>query len=720
MLGSEIHDGNALPPEWTGNPKGTVFADDTTFHVGRWSVLLDREQGSEGSFSAVTRSMPVQLSGTHLTLRGYLRLAGVAGSAGLWLKEEANGKVVAFANMQDQALEGNRDWKEYQIDLPIHPEATRIAFGGLLSGTGKLWITELSLMVDGKPFAAEPYHNSTTDHEFDSGSRVHLDTVSNLQIDNLSRLARVWGFLKYHHPNVTAGKHQWDYELFRIMPQILRATSSAQANLVLSNWVENLGSTNLPAKSAKLEQQDLAVEPDIKWIYDQSYLGTSLSKELREIYDNRVAGQQFYVSLTPNVQNADFHEEPAYRDIRFPDSGFQLLALFRFWNIVQYWYPYRDVSREDWPRVLAEFIPKVALADNTKDYQLALIQLVARVHDTHANLWSSINLRPPIGDCKVPINIRFIGKQAVVISTEDVSPSFPINAGDIVKQIGSVEISQTLVQKLEPFYGDSNEASLLRDIAGSLTKGSCGPLSILLERNGRRNIVVTDRIGSSPKSIQRWHDLPGPTFRLLASDVAYLKLSSIHVSEIDHYIDQAKGTKGIILDLRNYPSEFVVHPLASCFIRSDTAFARFSVPDLSNPGAFRFTEPAVIKPGSKYYPGKVIILTDEMTQSQAEYTVMALRATPNSIVIGSQTAGADGNVSEVVLPGALRASISGIGVFYPDFKATQRVGIQPDITVTASETGIREGRDEALEFAIKYIRGKNTVATTKLGSSTAR
>jgi len=40
-----------------------------------------------------------------------------------------------------------------------------------------------------------------------------------------------------------------------------------------------------------------------------------------------------------------------------------------------------------------------------------------------------------------------------------------------------------------------------------------------------------------------------------------------------------------------------------------------------------------------------VILVDERTQSQAEYTTMALRTAPGAIVMGSQTAGADGNVS---------------------------------------------------------------------------
>jgi hypothetical protein len=47
--------------------------------------------------------------------------------------------------------------------------------------------------------------------------------------------------------------------------------------------------------------------------------------------------------------------------------------------------------------------------------------------------------------------------------------------------------------------------------------------------------------------------------------------------------------------------------------------------------------------------------------------------------------------------------ISGLGVFYPDKKPTQRIGILPDTEVKPTIAGIREGRDELLEEAVRQI-----------------
>ncbi len=150
--------------------------------------------------------------------------------------------------------------------------------------------------------------------------------------------------------------------------------------------------------------------------------------------------------------------------------------------------------------------------------------------------------------------------------------------------------------------------------------------------------------------------------------------------------------------------------LGSHLVERSTPFARFTTGDPANPGAFHWTPPLSLQPASPRYTGKIVILVDEVSQSQSEYTTMAFRAAPDATVVGSTTAGADGNVSPIPLPGGLRSMISGIGVFYPDKTPTQRIGIIPDIEARPTIRGIRAGRDEVLEVALRQILGAQTPA----------
>ncbi|MCX2477450.1 S41 family peptidase, partial [Pedobacter sp. MC2016-05] len=105
------------------------------------------------------------------------------------------------------------------------------------------------------------------------------------------------------------------------------------------------------------------------------------------------------------------------------------------------------------------------------------------------------------------------------------------------------------------------------------------------------------------------------------------------------------------------------------------------------------------------YSGKIVILTDENTQSMGEWFTMMLRQfNANATIIGSQTAGADGDVKRLTLPGGYHFSFTGNGIFYPDGRQTQRVGIKPDIYFKASAKDLVGVEDAHLQRAMKYIR----------------
>ena len=365
ILSFEVRGSADLPAGWWSYPPGTVAAESDIVHSGHWAVRLDRTQNPPGQFSVVTSSIPVDFAGSRVELRGFLRTENVSGFAGLWLREDGDSGVISIDNMQEQHLSGTHEWQEFTVALPLDSEARRLVFGALLAGNGIAWVDDLQLLVDDKPVAdatqREP-EPGETDHAFDQGSGIQLNALTPVQIENLATLGRVWGFLKYHDPVITAGKRRWDYDLFRIMPSVLTAPGRAASNAVLVKWIDSFPTVNACTDCLSLDSEGLKVKPDVAWIGDTETLGVPLSQRLQSIYRNRARNQQYYVSLAPIVGNPVFRHESAYAPLQFPDAGYQLLALFRMWNIVEYWAPDRDVMGEDWPGVLMEFIPRVATA----------------------------------------------------------------------------------------------------------------------------------------------------------------------------------------------------------------------------------------------------------------------------------------------------------------------------------------------------------------------
>lgn len=189
----------------------------------------------------------------------------------------------------------------------------------------------------------------------------------------------------------------------------------------------------------------------------------------------------------------------------------------------------------------------------------------------------------------------------------------------------------------------------------------------------------------------------------MGKDIGYIDLGRIIKKDIPTIKQEFINTKGIIIDIRSFPPD-IFNLLAPYFVSGTTSFAKHTKANPNNPGEFTFTSLYKIPATQNTYKGKLVVLVNEETLSNGEYTAMAFRAGKNTTIIGSQTSGFDGNVSKIVLPGGLTTYISGNGVYYPDGKETQRIGIVPDIEANPTIKGISEGRDEVLEKAIDFLR----------------
>jgi C-terminal processing protease CtpA/Prc len=71
--------------------------------------------------------------------------------------------------------------------------------------------------------------------------------------------------------------------------------------------------------------------------------------------------------------------------------------------------------------------------------------------------------------------------------------------------------------------------------------------------------------------------------------------------------------------------------------------------------------------------------------------------------VGAPTNGANGDLTCVELPGEVALYFSGQSVRHRDGRELQRAGIQPHIHVAPTLEGVRAGRDEVLERALRFL-----------------
>ncbi len=521
-------------------------------------------------------------------------------------------------------------------------------------------------------------------------------------------MCRVWGFLKYHHSKVSKGKLNWDDELVNIIPRVIKASSRQENEQILLTLCERAGKVK-PGKILP-NRSKATLLPDLKWI---DACGTNLRQQLVEVKECGNRGS-YYLSVYKLSPIPLFKKELPYNNMSYPTLEYRLLALFRVWNVIQYYYPYKHLLDEDWNLVSSNFIAGFNNAQNDVEYQQQLRLLSAQINDSHVNIsfnqeirkkWKSQNWMNRI--YALPADLVFVNEKLIVKNIKpNAGEMLNLKRGDIILKKGNIEVD-SLVKSNRKDTPTSNNETFFRDQVLYFRLAADSVINLTIQRN-QEIITVKVACQSLRKSVQDQKQC-----RWISPELLYLHLNVFNKDSLKVLMPQIHQSKAIILDLRDYPNQrnnlalFINHLLPQ-----PTTVVHFAFLDKQIPGRFaydsvetkRLLNQDFVKVGTinpDYYKGRLILLIDENTQSAAETQAVVLNAVPGVMLVGGHTAGANGNVPKLPIPGGIAISFSSVGVYNPDGTCTQRTGILPDVEVRPSIEGIKQGKDEILEKAIE-------------------
>lgn len=545
------------------------------------------------------------------------------------------------------------------------------------------------------------------DKEFLTGSKIVLDQPSTFQISDLEVLAKVWGFLKYHHPAIAKGDYNWDFELFRITPQMLAVKNLKERDKLIFKWIDALGPFE-NGRAIRPAKEQIKYELNFDW-FKSSKFSPELLSQLNAIKNADRTTESYYVKMyDAETPVAIFKNEGDYSSFKYPDAGYRLLGLFKFWNSYEYFSPYRNLLDKPWSGILKEYIPKLIAAKNELDYKLTIAALIAETQDSHSDISPyDMAFRSFYGTLTPKVTIAFVDNQAVVTNSTEEGSLNALKKGDVIQSINNVPVSKLMKEKL-PYVSASNYATQLRKLTTILLRTNDTLMQVSFIRDDK-----PEQLSLKCYPFNRREKQAAPIdsgFKMINKDIAYIHASRIE-TRLKSVMPMAMQTKAMILDLRTYPKPTsFAWDLAKYIFNAPKEVARYTAGSTEIPGLFSYMPDdymAQVRIGvanESPYLGKIIVLVNEETQSLGELSAMALRAGPNTIIVGSQTAGADGSVGmPVTFPGGIATGFTQIGVYYPDGKETQRIGIIPDVKVKPSVKGIKEGRDEILEKAISLL-----------------
>ncbi len=397
-------------------------------------------------------------------------------------------------------------------------------------------------------------------------------------------------------------------------------------------------------------------------------------------------------------------DEP-YAAMTEPAVEYRLLALYKVWTVIDEFYPYLPLIG-DWDAVLPEFVPRFESATTADAYARALLELGTRVPDGHTGVWGLDAITKVWGQALLDLDLRWIEQQAVVTRIHaPAAISAGLAVGDVILAIDG-EAMATRIARLLTYTSASTEATRYRNVLRYALSGPPGNavLSVRDAKGKTKELTIARAETRTPR--------PPPTtppYRLIGTDLGYVVLAELTVAQVAPMFEALKTTKAIIFDMRGYPqgTAWSIAPrLNTRRARNGALFHRRYV-DPSTGGTnlqtIEFYQPLPTTT-EWIYQGKTVMLIDDRTQSQAEHTGLFFNAANGTRFVGTPTAGANGDVTTMQLPGGVTWMFTGHDVRHADGRQLQRVGLQPDVRVEPTLKGIRAGQDEVLDRAIALLR----------------
>ncbi len=692
---------------------------------GARAVRLFRSSDGTGSFGNLMQSIAARdLRGRRVRLdaRVGIERKNEVDTLQMWLRvDRAEGAMGFFDNMNDRPVTG-RPWQDVSIVADIDDDAESIALGFMVAGSGgsEGFVEDVRLSVIG----------AASEGNAPPGA---LDVAT---LERVVAFVRLSGVVRYFHPSDAAIVAEWLAFDVRGIDEALKASSAED----LASRISALFAPIAPTVQVWAggvndapDRIDLGPE-DSPWLVGIEHVGLGnlsgeadgnvyssrrleeAATERRELAD---APCESVLSLgagisarIPHVLRADDEgtlprgtdDAPPVRPDRPEtwrptpnDRTVRLATVGAAWNVWQHFYPYWDVVDVDWRAELVVALATAATAKNRDGLEDVLTRLVAAADDGHGHLLAS-----PGGSFFVPAQAEWVERRLVVVEVAEGTSG--IAPGDAILAIDGTPVEQ-IYEEIGGRISASTEGwrrhSSIRGILGWGTGSSVEAL----RPDGRRETIEIERIDA-----RSWWGLETNKPDLaeeVAPGIRYVDLNGLAWSDLEPHLETLVAADGLVFDLRGYPGsagKVLLHHLTDETIHS--AFWRIPRSRYPEQVDVEYQESRWdVEPLEPRLPANVAFITDGRAISYAESCMAIVEAYQLGEIVGSTTAGTNGNINRVMLPCGFAMVWTGMRVVKHDGEiAHQGVGVAPTIPCERTIAGVAAGRDELLEKAIEVVQ----------------
>jgi hypothetical protein len=573
------------------------------------------------------------------------------GSAQLCFRvDRAGGETVFFDNMHDRSIQSNQ-WKTYEIKGNIANGAITIAFGCFLNGRGQMYTDDFQLSIKEKnQWIPVPILNPDFENDPEGKTPIY------------------W-FIK------------GEGYTFQVTSQ-----TAAKGN-----------------KSMMIESK--TVKGPVRLFELRPMIGEHINKELGMglscIIPLALYGTSDHTYPTPpgdafeNLVNA-VNLETGAKEFQASDRYVRLADVVITWNVLQHFYPYFDVVKTDWNKVLTQTLLKAQFPQNEKNFLLTLREMLVPLQDCQANAY-----HPVVKDLAgFAFKVDWLENRVVITVSRDKR----FQRGDIILSIDGVSAEKALLNAEKYISG-----SLQWKRYQSLALFGFGDENTSARFNVKRNekTIEITAVRNFKGQVKEFFRQP---IQEIKDNIYYVNLAQVKQKEFAAMIDKLANATGVIFDARGYVAfekQNILGHLADKPIQTPIwHFPEVIYPDREKIHyKDRFGK---VSPKTPKIKGKAVFLVHGYTVCASETFIGMVEHYQLGEIVGQRTAGTNGNINAFRLPGGYTVFWTGLRVLKHDHSQHHLFGIAPTVPVKRTLKGVKQGKDEFLEKAIELIIKQQT------------
>jgi hypothetical protein len=405
------------------------------------------------------------------------------------------------------------------------------------------------------------------------------------------------------------------------------------------------------------------------------------------------AGLHARVALTLTDAQAKAGGSTTTATVPASDRDRGLADIVVAWNFYRHFYPYFAEAAVDWDALLGSHLKRAYDASTRATQAEALRRLVADARDGHGTI-TDAQQRPR---AIAPVQIALIDSRLVVVASR--APVVPV--GSVITAVDGDSANDRFVAAM-PLASGSRQWRQYR-AAQEIAACTSETARLTIDDGGATQTVDVPcgALVSPPVEMR-----PVPIAELMPG-IWYVDLTRAITADLRPKIDILAAARGVIFDVRGYPTDAGAWMLPHLLDTPETDRWMHVAKIVGPFGRMAGWQSAGwnLTPATPRLAGKVVFLTDGRAISYAESVMGYIAGRHLATIVGSPTAGTNGNIATFQVPGEFTIVFTGMRVTGHDGLAVHHlVGVKPDVTVFPTLAGIRAGRDEVLDRALSVIR----------------